>query len=89
MVATGKSKCIENKPILGTCILTVNHDVTGSSPVGGAIEIHYNLIGVDDAGGPPVPIPNTEVKPCSAENSWLETACENRKMPTQLKVSTQ
>ena len=22
-------------------------------------------VGVDDAGGPPVPIPNTEVKPCS------------------------
>ena len=24
-------------------------------------------VGVDDAGGPPVPIPNTEVKPCSAQ----------------------
>ena len=42
-----------------------------------------NLVGVDDAGGPPVPIPNTEVKPGSAEDSWLETACENRKTPTQ------
>ena len=40
-------------------------------------------VGVDDAGGPPVPIPNTEVKPCSAENSALETRCENRKTPTQ------
>ena len=39
-------------------------------------------VGVDDAGGPPVPIPNTEVKPCSAENSALATECENRKMPT-------
>ena len=39
-------------------------------------------VGVDDAGGPPVPIPNTEVKPCSAENSSLATGCENRKMPT-------
>ena len=38
-------------------------------------------VGVDDAGGPPVPIPNTEVKPCSAENSALETRCENRKTP--------
>ena len=26
--------------------------------------------------------PNTEVKPCSAENTWLATARENRKMPT-------
>ena len=27
---------------------------------------------------PPVPIPNTEVKLTRAEDSWLETACENR-----------
>ena len=27
-------------------------------------------------------LPNTEVKPCSAENTWLATAWENRKMPT-------
>ena len=46
------------------------------------------LVGVDDAEGPPVPIPNTEVKLSGAENTWLETARENREMPT-LKVSTQ
>ena len=40
------------------------------------------IVGVDDAGGPPVPIPNTEVKPSGAENTWLETAWENREMPT-------
>ncbi len=40
------------------------------------------IVGVDDVGGPPVPIPNTEVKPYSAENTWLATARENRKMPT-------
>ena len=27
-------------------------------------------------------LPNTEVKPCSAENSALATECEDRKMPT-------
>ena len=63
--------------------MTVNHDVTGSSPVGGAKkEYSLSTVGVDDAGSPPVPIPNTEVKPCSAENSSLVTGCENRKMPT-------
>ena len=63
--------------------MTVNHDVTGSSPVGGAKkEYSLSTVGVDDAGGPPVPIPNTEVKPCSAEDSCLVTGCENRKMPT-------
>ena len=41
-------------------------------------------VGVDDAGGPPVPIPNTEVKPCGAENSALATRCENREMPTSI-----
>ena len=63
--------------------VTVNHDVAGSSPARGAKkENSLSTVGVDDAGGPPVPIPNTEVKPCSAENSSLATGCENRKMPT-------
>ena len=35
-------------------------------------------VGVDDGKVPPVPIPNTEVKLTCAEDSWLETACENR-----------
>ena len=42
----------------------------------------HTKVGVDDAEGPPVPIPNTEVKLSSAEDSWLVTARENRKMPT-------
>ena len=42
-------------------------------------------VGVDDAEGPPVPIPNTEVKLSGAENTWLETARKNREMPTPIK----
>ena len=30
---------------------------------------------------PPVPIPNTEVKLTSVENTWLETAWEDRAVP--------
>ena len=30
---------------------------------------------------PPVPIPNTEVKPLSADGTWLETARESRSPP--------
>ena len=41
-----------------------------------------NLVGVEDTGGTPVPIPNTEVKPRGAEDTWLETTWENREMPT-------
>ena len=32
--------------------------------------------------GPPVPIPNTEVKLISAENTWLEAAWKDRSMPS-------
>ena len=42
------------------------------------------MAGVDDGEVPPVPIPNTEVKLTCAEDSWLETACENRWMPASL-----
>ena len=42
------------------------------------------IVGVDDAEGTPVPIPNTEVKLCSAKDTWLATARENRKMPTYI-----
>ena len=48
----------------------------------GEQKTRYKLIGVDDAEGPPVPIPNTEVKLSGAENSALATRCENREMPT-------
>ena len=33
--------------------------------------------------GPPVPIPNTEVKRCSGENTWLATAREDSSTLTQ------
>ena len=47
----------------------------------GEPKTRYKLIGVDDAEGPPVPIPNTEVKLSGAEDSALATRCENREMP--------
>ena len=40
------------------------------------------IVGVDDAEGPPVPIPNTEVKLSGADDSSRATYCENREMPT-------
>ena len=42
-----------------------------------------HIVGVDDNEGPPVPIPNTEVKLVGAEDTWLVTARDNRKTPTQ------
>ena len=37
-----------------------------------------NIVGAYYGEGPPVPIPNTEVKLASAHDTWLETARENR-----------
>ena len=39
------------------------------------------IVGVYDGEDPPVPIPNTVVKLAGAENTWLETARENRETP--------
>ena len=39
-------------------------------------------VGVTNAEGPPVPIPNTEVKLCSGENTLRETAREDSSVLT-------
>ena len=44
-------------------------------------------VSVFNAVGPPVPIPNTEVKRCSGENTWLATARENSSTLTQITSS--
>ena len=36
------------------------------------------IVGVVNGEGPPVPIPNTEVKLTRADNTWLATAREDR-----------
>ena len=41
----------------------------------------FTISGGNDEGVTPVPIPNTEVKPFSAESTWLETAREDRSLP--------
>ena len=41
----------------------------------------HKISGGNGEREPPVPIPNTEVKPLSAESTWLETARENRTLP--------
>ena len=37
---------------------------------------------------PPVPIPNTEVKPPHADGTWLETARESRSSPDSISLSS-
>ena len=43
----------------------------------GSFHFHF-IVGAFGGEGPPVPIPNTEVKLASAEDTWLETARKNR-----------
>ena len=53
--------------------------------VGSFRGILRSLLSGQNAEGPPVPIPNTEVKLSGAENTWLVTARKDREMPTQAK----
>ena len=50
-----------------------------------SLKVHH-LVSVFNAKGPPVPIPNTEVKLCSAENTCLETDREDRSTLTQKSI---
>ena len=45
--------------------------------------VPFTIVGVFNGEGPPVPIPNTEVKLTSAENTCLATDWEDRSMPTR------
>ena len=44
----------------------------------------FTISGDDGEGVPPVPIPNTEVKPFSADGTWLDTARESRTLPESI-----
>ena len=48
----------------------------------------FTISGGNDEGVPPVPIPNTEVKPFSAESTWLDTAREDRSLPDSIFLSS-
>ena len=47
----------------------------------GTILRKENISGGNGAEVTPVPIPNTEVKLCHAENTWWVTAREDRSLP--------
>ena len=57
--------------------------LTGRSEYGSIWQQPITIVGVFSGEGPPVPIPNTEVKLTCAEDTCLETDWENRSMPTQ------
>ena len=48
----------------------------------------YKISGDYGERDPPVPMPNTEVKPFSADGTWLETTWESRTLPDSMKKRT-
>ena len=58
--------------------LTLNQGVQGSSPW------RCTIVGAFNGEGPPVPIPNTEVKLTCADNTWLEATREDKSVPTSI-----
>ena len=48
-------------------------------------ESTFNHSGDNGEGDPPVLIPNTEVKPFSADGTWLDTTWESRTSPVPIK----
>ena len=44
----------------------------------------YKISGDYGERDPPVPIPNTEVKPFSADGTWLETTWESKTLPDSM-----
>ena len=56
----------------------------------GPTKVKYlRKVGSTNAEGPPVPIPNTEVKLCSADNTLPATAREDRSEPTPTERTSQ
>ena len=62
-----------------------NHDLGNSYTVVRVQGLHlinkFTHCGGNGLRVPPVPIPNTEVKPQHADGTWLETAREDRSLP--------
>ena len=48
----------------------------------------FTISGGDNEGVTPVPIPNTEVKPFSADGTWLVTVRESRSPPDSIFLSS-
>ena len=42
------------------------------------IDVHLYIFSGDSYRDPPVPIPNTVVKPINAKSTWVETPWEDR-----------
>ena len=74
----------------GVPSLGANKDCAQRNPLTGGTKYskvldasQIQIVGVFNGEGPPVPIPNTEVKLTSADNTCLETDREDRSMPTR------
>ena len=58
-----------------------SHSSTEPGLMTGVQPVWLELSGGDSGGEPPVPIPNTEVKPASADGTWGANPWESRTLP--------
>ena len=76
----------------GPIVPTKGRGIAGKEvPIGYRMNGDSNMLtisGGNDEGVPPVPIPNTEVKPFSADGTWLVTARESRSPPDPIFLSS-
>ena len=67
---------LKNSQKAGLTYIHIDKHLTGNRKNGKS-----GRSGVYSAEVTPVPIPNTEVKLCSADDTWREAAWESRTMP--------
>ncbi len=71
----------KKKSLTGTGRCSIIYAVKKEKSQRGSLVVFFlkgRIVGVDYCEGPPVPIPNTEVKLVCADDSVWVTACENR-----------
>ena len=90
----GKGRKIAGQDLFDCVVFNVRKDAKTSKGESGAEKLRSESEGPEDDGRapymisgdngwrvPPVPIPNTEVKPPRADGTWLETARETMSLP--------
>src|SRR6058998_254331 len=76
-----------SRPVLIGRGLGINHARARYEGLEGRAASLLTISGGFSGGVTPVPIPNTEVKPASADGTWGETPWESRSPPDSLRRS--
>ena len=81
MILIGRGLDLKEQFRLVVGSFTVNFLCSFQGVMRGKTSKSHRISGDYSLRDPPVPIPNTEVKPQHADSTWLETAREGRSSP--------